>query len=181
MKNLIRSLTLLTTICLYSSSLTAQVGMTFPSMEVVDLNDQSLKIPEDSKGKFTLVGVAFSEAAQEDLYSWSQPVFSEFMDENNLSSLVYDPNVYLILMFTGVNQVAYNKARKQIEEGTDESLKDNVVMYKGKMEDYRKDLKMKNRKTPHFFVLDKEGKIIYEAEGRYSRKTLEEVGDLIEE
>ena len=164
-----------------SSSLLAQEGKQFPSIETYDLNEQKIVIPEDSKGKFTLVGIAFSEDAQSDLYSWSQPVFSEFMDENNLSSLVYDPNVYLIVMFTGANRVAYNKAKKQITEGTDESLKDNVVLYKGKMEDYRKELGMKSRKKPYFFVLDKDGKIIYTAEGRYNQKVLKEVGNLIEE
>lgn len=159
----------------------AQEGDPFPSIDVVDLNDEALNIPIDTKGKYTLVGVAFSEDAQKDLYSWSQPVFSEFMDENNLSSLVYDPNVHLILMFTGANQLAYNKAKKEITEGTDEHLRDNIVLYKGNMEDYRKELKMKDRKKPYFFVLDKTGKVIYTADGRYSREVLEEVGDLIED
>lgn len=161
--------------------LNAQVGKPFPDIEVIDLNDKMLSIPSDTKEKFTLVGVAFSEDAQEDLYTWSQPVFSEFMDENNLSSLVYDPNVYLILMFTGANQVAYKNAKKKIIEGTDETLRDNIVLYKGAMEDYRKTLKMKDKKKPYFFVLDKKGKIIYSTSGRYSRKVLDEVGKLIEE
>ena len=159
----------------------AQKGQLFPSIETYDLNEKKLIIPEDTKGKFTLIGVAFSEAAQTDLYTWSQPVFSEFMDDNNMSSLVYDPNVHLILMFTGANRLAYNKAKKQITEGTDKNLKKNVVLYEGKMEDYRKTLKMKDRKKPYFFVLDKEGKIIYIAEGRYNRKVLDEVGKLIED
>lgn len=165
----------------FSLGLMAQKGDQFPSFDVVDLNDKEINIPNDTKGKFTLVGVAFSEAAQEDLYTWSQPVFSEFMDENNLSSLVYDPNVHLILMFTGANQVAYKNAKKKIKEGTDESLKDNIVLYKGAMEEYRKKLKMKDRKKPYFFVLDKNGKIIYVTSGEYSEEVLEEVGDLIED
>jgi len=162
-------------------SANAQEGETFPSIEVMDLNDDSLIIPENTNGKFSLVGVAFSEDAQSDLYTWSQPVFSEFMDDNNLSSLVYDPNVHLILMFTGANQVAYNKAKKKITEGTDENLQDNIVLYKGGMDNYRKKLKMKDRKKPYFFVLDKKGKIIYAASGRYSAKILQEIGNLIEE
>ena len=75
-------------------SANAQEGETFPSIEVMNLNDVSLTIPENTNGKFSLVGVAFSEDAQSDLYTWSQPVFSEFMDDNNLSSLVYDPTVH---------------------------------------------------------------------------------------
>lgn len=166
---------LLSNLCL------AQEGNQFPEISVTDLNEKSLTIPDDTKGKFSLIGVAFSEDAQDDLYTWSQPVFSEFMDDNNLSSLVYDPNVHLVLMFTGANQVAYNSARKQIVAGTDESLKDNIVLYKGAMDNYRKTLKMKDRKKPYFFVLDKKGKIIYATSGRYSRKVLEEVGNLIED
>ncbi|MFT5668517.1 MAG: hypothetical protein ACI9DK_002722 [Vicingaceae bacterium] len=162
-------------------SANAQKGETFPSIEVMDLNDDSLTIPENSNGKFSLVGVAFSEDAQSDLYTWSQPVFSEFMDDNNLSSLVYDPTVHLILMFTGANQVAYNKAKKKITEGTDKNLKDNIVLYKGAMDNYRKELKMKDRKKPYFFVLDRKGKIIYAASGRYSAKILQDIGNLIEE
>ena len=153
----------------------------FPSIDVHDLNDKAFNIPEETKGKFTLIGIAFSQDAQNDLYSWSQPVFSEFMDENNMSSLVYDPNVFLILLFTGANQLAYKKAKEQISQGTDESLKDNVVMYKGKMMDYRKILGLRSRKKPYFFVLDKEGNIIFRTEGRYKQETLEKVGDLIEE
>lgn len=172
---------LLSLVTLLSTSLFAQEGELFPKIEVEDLNENVSAIPQDTKGKFTLVGIAFSEDAQNDLYSWSQPVFSEFMDDNNLSSLVYDPHVKLILMFGGANQLVYKKARERIIEGTDESLKENVVMYKGGIKDYRKALKLKKRKTPYFFVLDKEGKIIYKTEGRYSRQVLKEVGDLIEE
>lgn len=173
--------TLIILIALAPLSLLAQMNQTFPEISCTDLNDKAITIPSDTKGKFTLVGVAFSEQAQKDLYSWSQPVFNMFMDENNLNSLVYDPNVHLILMFTGANQVAYNKAKKLITEGSEESLKDNIVLFKGKMEDYRKTLKMKDRKSPYFFVLDKEGTIIYMTKGRYNQKALMEVADLIED
>ncbi|MAY83779.1 MAG: hypothetical protein CMP59_06550 [Flavobacteriales bacterium] len=178
--NKIKTLLLLSIITI-SQIAFAQVGDPFPTIKVSDLNEDSLTIPEDSKGKFTLVGVAFSEDAQNDLYTWSDPVFQKFMNDNNLNSLVYDPNVYLILMFTGVNSIAANKAKEKIEAGTDESLKDNIVIYKGKMEDYRKKLKMKDRKLPYFFVLDKEGTIIYECKGRYQYDILEKVGEMIEE
>jgi len=176
----IKSLLLLSFFSISSVAL-AQVGDLFPTIEVEDLNQDSLVIPEDSKGKFTLVGVAFSEDAQSDLYTWSDPVFQKFMNDDNLDAMVYDPNVYLILMFTGVNSLAANKAKEKIKEGTDESLKDNIVIYKGKMEDYRKDLKMKDRKVPYFFVLDREGTVIYETQGRYQYKILEKVGEMIEE
>ena len=111
-----------------------QTGELFPEINVLDLNNKAITIPEDIKGKYSLIGVAFSEDAQKDLYTRSQPVvFSEFLDYNNLLSLVYDPNVHLILMFTEANQLAYNNAKQKITEGTDESLSDNIVLCKGAM------------------------------------------------
>ena len=56
-----------------------QTGDVFPEIDVLDLNNEALTIPADIKGKFSLIGVAFSEDAQQDLYTWSQPVFSEFL------------------------------------------------------------------------------------------------------
>ncbi len=92
-----------------------QTGELFPEINVLDLNNKAITIPEDIKGKYSLIGVAFSEDAQKDLYTRSQPVvFSEFLDYNNLLSLVYDPNVHLILMFTEANQLAYNNAKQKI-------------------------------------------------------------------
>lgn len=173
--------TLIFSIALSPLALLAQMDQPFPEIPCVDLNDKAISIPTDTKGKFTIIGVAFSEQAQKDLYSWSQPVYNMFMDENNLNSMVYDPHVHLILMFTGANQVVYNKAKKQITEGSEESLKDNIVLFKGKMEDYRKTLKMKDRKSPYFFVLDKDGIVIYVTKGRYSQKVLDEVAKLIED
>lgn len=175
MKKLIFSL-----ITLSALTVKAQVGDVFPAISATSLNEKEVSIPEDTKGKYTLIGVAFTEAAQEDLYTWSQPVYSEFLDENNFSSLIYDPYVHLVLMFTGANQLVFEKAKKRILDGSDETIKDNVLLYKGKMEDYRKTLDMKNRKIPYFFVLDKNGKIIYMAEGAYSAKILKEVAELIE-
>ncbi|MDA9312797.1 hypothetical protein N9515_00485 [Vicingaceae bacterium] len=158
-----------------------QTGEVFPEIDVFNLNNEAVTIPKDVKGKYSLIGVTFSEDAQQDLYTWSQPVFSEFLDDNNLSNLVYDPHVHLILMFTGANKLAYNISNQQITEGTDEKLAENIVLYKGAMENYRKTLKMEDRKKPYFFVLDKQDKIIYATSGRYTMKALREVGNLIEE
>ena len=68
---------LLAIVFTYSSIfISAQTGDIFPNVDVMDLNNEALTIPEDLNGKYSLIGVAFSEDAQQDLYTWSQPVFS---------------------------------------------------------------------------------------------------------
>ena len=159
----------------------AQEGNPFPAIDAANLNDQTVSIPSDTKGKFTLIGVAFSEEAQEDLYSWGAPVYDLFLDENGLNAMVYDVNVQLVLLFTGVNKAAYNKAEKMIKEGTTDTYRNNILLYKGEMGDLRDELAMEDRKVPYLYVLDKEGTIMYTTSGRYTRKKMDEISELVED
>lgn len=68
-----------------------------------------------------------------------------------------------------------------IQEGTVETYRDHILLYKGEMGDYRNDLSMKDRKVPYIFVLDKEGKIIYSISGRYTTAKMEKITELVEE
>jgi hypothetical protein len=160
---------------------TAQEGNPFPAIDAANLNDKSISLPIDTKGKFTLVGVAFSEDAQNDLYTWGAPVYDLFLDENGLNAMVYDVNVHLVLLFTGVNKAAYNKAEKMIKEGTTDTYRENILFYKGEMGDLRDELAMEDRKVPYLYVLDKEGTIIYTTSGRYTRKKMDEISELVED
>ncbi len=176
MKNIILILSSLITLSVF-----AQKGSTFPILSAANLNEVEVNIPEDLKGKYSIVGVAFSEDAQEDLYSWGQPIYTMFLDEDGLNSMVYDVNVQLVLLFTGINKAAYNKAEKMIKDGTTEEFRDKILLYKGEMGNLREDLSMDDRKTPYIFVLDKNSKIIYSTSGRYTRKKMDEIGDLVED
>lgn len=166
---------------LLSISTFAQEGNIFPTLSAANLNEESVNIPEDLKQKYSIVGVAFSEDAQEDLYSWGQPIYNMFLDEDGLNAMVYDVNVQLILLFTGLNKAAYNKAEKMIKDGTTEEFRDKILLYKGEMGNLREELSMEDRKTPYIFVLDKNSKIIYTTSGRYTRKKMDEIGDLVED
>src|SRR5436190_7330974 len=88
------------------SSLKAQViGKVFPDMEAETVNDKKVKLPQDVKGKYTLIGLAYSKKSEDDLNSWFQPVFSKFVQKTTglMASFTYDVNVYFVPMFTGIN------------------------------------------------------------------------------
>jgi hypothetical protein len=45
----------------------AQVtGKMFPEMEAETVEDKKVKLPQDTKGKFTLLGLAYSKKSEED-------------------------------------------------------------------------------------------------------------------
>ena len=180
MKSITNILAVFTLIILGDNSF-AQNGEVFPEITAENLKNEEVLLPQDHNGQFAVVGVAFSEDAQDDLYTWGPPVHNLFLDKEGLNAMVYDVKVNLLLLFTGVNKAAYNKAEKMVQEGTEETYRDHILLYKGEMGDYRNDLSMKDRKVPYIFVLDKEGKIIYSISGRYTTAKMEKITELVEE
>ncbi len=180
MSYITKVITLLTLLLLINYCF-AQEGELFPEITAANLNDETVLLPVDHEGQFAVIGVAFSEDAQDDLYTWGPPVHNLFIDKEGLNALVYDVKVSLVLLFTGVNKAAYKKAEKLIKEGTEETYRDHILLYKGEMGDYRDDLAMKDRKVPYVFVLDKEGTIIYSTSGRYTSEKMDKIAELVEE
>ena len=163
----------------------AQVGNDFPEMEGESLTDELLSIPSATNGKYSLVGIAFSKKAEDDLKSWFQPIYEEYVMEADPDALIPvmkpDVNVIFIPMFTGLSRGASKSATKKMKEGIDEKLHPNVMVYSGKMGDYDEFLGLDDKDRPYFFILDKEGKIIYATEGKASAQKLSEISDLVSE
>lgn len=166
------------------SELFAQKGEMFPYLEGTTLTDKELKLPEDTKGKFTLVGMAYSKKSEDDLKTWFNPVYNTFIHKPTSSlfgDVGYDVHVFFIPMFTGVKQAAASTAEKQMKKKTDPTLLPHILFYKGDLKTYKESLDFEKKDVPYFFVLDKEGKIVYATTGPYTAKKMEEVEDLMEE
>ena len=95
----------------------AQIGKQFPELKGITLEDKNITLPNDTKGKFTLLGLAYSKAAEQELLTWFQPVYSTFIEKAKpgLFNESYDVNLYFVPMFTGVNQAASETARKKMK------------------------------------------------------------------
>ena len=49
----------------------AQVtGKMFPDLEAETVEDKKVKLPEATKGKYTLLGLAYSKKSEDELNSW---------------------------------------------------------------------------------------------------------------
>jgi len=161
----------------------AQLQGPFPELTGTNLKDQTVAIPSDTKGKFTLIGMAYSKKSEDDLITWFNPVYQTFINKSGkgLFDEGYDLNVYFIPMFTGINKAAAGVARKKMRENSDPELEPHIVFYKGELKKYKESLKFGKKDQPYFFVLDKDGKIIYTTSGAFSRDKLDEVESLVEE
>lgn len=162
---------------------TAQViGKPFPAMEAETVEDKKVKLPDDTKGKYTLLGLAYSKKSEDELNSWFQPVFEKFVQKTTglMSGFGYDVNVYFVPMFTGVNAAATGTAKRKAIKNIDPQLLPYILFYKGELKPYKEALDFEKKDIPYFFVLDADGKIIFATSGKYSEAKMEEIEEVLE-
>jgi len=168
---------------LLSLTVGAQVtGKMFPDMEAETVEDKKVKLPQETKGKYTLLGLAYSKKSEEELNSWFQPVFEKFIQKTSgvLAGFSYDVNVYFVPMFTGVNAAATGTAKRKALKNIDPQLLPYVLFYKGELKPYKDALDFEKKDIPYFFVLDPDGKIVYATSGKYTDAKMDKVESAME-
>lgn len=158
-------------------------GKPFPALDAETVEDQKVTLPEHTRGKYTLLGLAYSKKAEDELNTWFSPVYNKFVRKADglMAGMGYDVNVYFVPMFTGVNAAATGTAKKKAIKNVDPQLLPHILFYKGELKPYKEALDFEKRDTPYFFVLDTEGKIVYATSGAFSQSKLDEIEDSIQE
>jgi hypothetical protein len=157
----------------------SQTECIFPDITGESLYNETVKLPIEAKGKYCLIGMASSKQAEQDLQSWMQPVYDLFINQNTFIPINYNVKIYFIPMFSGTNQIAYNKIMKRTKRELASVLQPYVIFCKGNIAEYKNTLEIKDKNKPYFFVLDKRGKIVYFTSGRYTSKKLDEMEEIV--
>ena len=163
---------------LLSSSLNAQGN--FPAMTAEDVQGKQLNIPQDLKGKKSILFLAMTPQAEKVLESWYEPVYIMFIDESGFNALAYDCHVKLMLLFTGSGQAVAEDVIHNIKANVDESYSDHLLFYKGPLGELQHELGIKKKNDAYVVVLDEEGKVMLLEHGQYSERKLEQIAELVE-
>lgn len=158
----------------------APVGTLFPELKGETLDDKTMTIPKDTKGKSTIICMAYSDEAEKDLRTWYEPAYDKFIAKTELMSDAYDVNLFFVPMFTGAKAAAAANAKKQMKQDVQADIQPHIIVYKGELDVYKEKLKMDDKKKPYIFVLDKDGKIVYVTSGSYTEEKMDGVDDNIE-
>lgn len=178
-----RFISLITVLLALSDVSSAQVvGKIFPEMVAETVEDKVVSLPNDTKGKYTLLGLAYSKKSEDELNGWFEPVFYKFIQKTKglMAGFGYDVNVYFIPMFTGINAAATGTAKKKALKKVDSQLLPYILFYKGELKTYKDELDFEKKDIPYFFVLDQDGKIVFATSGAYSESKMDQVEEVIE-
>ncbi len=154
----------------------------FPNLHGITLLNKELDIPKDIKGNYSLLGLAYSKKAEEDLLTWAEPIFNNYIYHNENSLFPdekKDVNVYLIPMFTGAKAAVEQKAKKTMKAKIDQKFHDHILVYHGSNHEYKAKLGVKEKDVPYFFVLDREGNVVYKTTGAFNSKKLDAIDEII--
>jgi hypothetical protein len=164
------------------SGMAQVVGKMFPEMIAETVEDKKVNLPKDVKGKYTLIGLAYSKKSEDDLNTWFQPVFEKFVQKSKgiMSGFTYDVNVYFVPMFTGINAAATGTAKRKAAKTIDPQLLPYLLFYKGELKAYKEALDFEKKDIPYFFVLDPQGKIVHATSGKYTDDKMDAVEEKIE-
>lgn len=159
------------------------IGKPFPGITAETADDKKVNLPQDVKGKYTLLGLAYSKKSEDELSTWFNPIFSRFIQKPTgmMEGMGYDIHVYFVPMFTGINAAATGTAKRKAIKNIDPQLLPYILFYKGELRKYKDDLDFERRDVPYFFVLDPEGKIVFATEGVYNEAKMESIEAVIKD
>ena len=161
----------------------AQTGSAFPNFPTKKLNGQTFILPDSVKGKFSIIGIAFSKKAEESLLTWYEPAYQTFIQKKKtiFASEVYNVNTYFLAVITGANKVSGEDIVKKIKENTQKELQPYVLTYIGEFASYKKTLNITESDEPYFFILNEKGVIVHITKGAYTAEKLAEVEEILSE
>ncbi len=157
------------------------VGQEFPALTGELLTSEAITLPDDCKGKYSLIGIAYSQKAEAELRSWYDDSIDKFILKRGMFDSEYDVNIYFIPMFHGVSKLTYKSAFKKVKELTDERLYTHVIFYKGEIKGYKESLGFEDKHKPLFFLLDPNGMILKKFVGKFKESYFETVTEMIDE
>ncbi len=164
---------------LAATGMQAQVGKTFPKLSGETLDGVALTMPDAGKGKYTLVGMAHSSDAEQDLQTWIDPIYQKYIAKSGLMDAAEDVNVYFIPMFSGSSLPFYDKSKNKMKETTQKDLQGHVIFYKGEITSYKTELSIEKKDTPYIYLLDPQGKVVYTTNGNWTEAKMDAIDDAI--
>jgi hypothetical protein len=167
-------------VCFVTAGGTKVVGKQFPTLDGETLESKEIQIPADTKGKLTLVGMAYSKKAEATLNTWYTPMYDKFVLKRGIFDSQYDVNLYFVPMYTGVKKVAYESTMKDLRESNRKDLFPYILFYKGELEPYVSELEMEEKNLPYFFLLDEEGNVVYATQGLYNESKMAKIEEVLD-
>ena len=156
----------------------ATSAQAFPSITGETADGRPTTVPAGN-GRYTVVGMAFSQKASPMLEEWYEPAYLRFVAKHGLFAGAYNADVVFVPVFTGMNKAAYEPSLRKFRRSATPEVVDLVVFVKGEWDEMSGALGLKDRDVPYFFVLDPAGRIVHRSHGGYDLDKLDAIEEVL--
>lgn len=162
----------------------AQKHELFPRLVAQNLQGAQVDIPGQTKGKATLLCLAYSQESEKELESWLLPTYRTFVERGHavFESLYEEPSfqLYFVLMMSSIVPEGKTEQLRFSLQSIDKELQPHVLLYRGSITPYKKHLNMDDKSKPYFFILNPQGHIVHTTSGSYTPAKLNEIRQILE-
>lgn len=173
MKKVLFGLLMIAGCCCFS-----QKGQSFPYIGGTTLDGKYMELPLKNN-KFSVIGIAYNRAAEKDMKEWLNPLYSTFMKKGNDGAFdiaeIYDVNFIFIPMIS-----AFKTAENEFKKGTDKEFWPYIMDASTDIKTIKQTLKIEDDKIPYFYVVDKAGKIVTVASGKFTDEKMDKLEEAID-
>lgn len=151
----------------------------FPALAGETAQGGAVTLPLSPAKEYTLVGMAYSQKAQPMLEEWFEPTYLRFIAKHGLFAGAYDIDVFFVPLFVGLNKAAYEPSIRKFRKSAEPEIVDHVVFSKAELDPLKTALGMTDKDMPYFFLLDRQGRIVYRTQGAFTDEKLEALEDIL--
>lgn len=144
------------------------IGTKFAEISSQTLAGTTIILPDDARGKITLITIAFKHGTQQQLDSWLNPFSEEFGTRPGFT-------FYEIPMLTADVKPFAFRIDSGMRSGIPEEKHKNVMTYYGDYAEYMRLLHIDDVTLGYAFLLDREGIIRWHGEGFATRDMTREM------
>jgi hypothetical protein len=150
----------------------------FPNVETETINGETVMVPESFSGNFVFIGVGTGKKAEDELRTWQIPVYNKFIAKTGLMDGMYDVKVCFLPLFTGAMKLAKNDVIRKLKENNESLILDHVYVYSGDRGPFE-EIGIDDKKTPYFFLLNRDGKIVWEGKGSFKQSYFDRIDEIL--
>jgi hypothetical protein len=154
-------------------------AQSFPALVGVTADDNQVNLPLPTPKDWTVIGIAASQQAAMTYEGWYEPAYQRFIAQYGLMAGAYECDVYFVLLFEEANKTAFEPTLKYFRDNADPEVAGHLLFSQQEADPLLKKLKITDKETPHFFIIDAKGNIVHRSNGAFTEDKLEALEDVM--
>ncbi|MBX3163389.1 MAG: hypothetical protein KF900_02825 [Bacteroidetes bacterium] len=156
-------------------------SQTLPNINGTTLEGKEISLPIKN-GKSSVIAIVYSRAAEDELKTWLNPLYNNFVNTSAGSKATFDVSQSYDVNFVFVPMISgFKKISDEFKAGTEKEFWKYIMdTERSDMRAVQKEMKITDSKIPYIYVVDKTGKITETQSGKFTKDKMSKIEDALD-